>query len=158
MGCIEGEATYEGKSRGSESIFEPALLDPSLPPDILYAFFAGEDEGKCAGLDDEPADTRGQYHGPKIPAKINTHAQIKAVRSFSGCYSSQLHDVRPGRVVVCRLVLREFLREIEDLQGVLGSSTGHHVAWVSAEVHRQWPSRHRRQKKGSGAAMKTWYG
>lgn len=53
------KATYEGKSRGSESRFELALLDPSLPPDILYAFLAGEDEGKCAGLDDEPADTRG---------------------------------------------------------------------------------------------------
>ena len=53
------KATYEGKSRGSESRFElAALLDPSLPPDILYAFLAGEDEGKCAGLDDEPADVR----------------------------------------------------------------------------------------------------
>lgn len=58
-------AAYEGKSRGSESRFELALLDPSLPPDILYAFFAGEDEGKCAGLDDEPADIRvGQYNRP----------------------------------------------------------------------------------------------
>ena len=55
---VKKAKTYEGKSRGSESRCEPALLDPSLPPDILYAFFAGEEEGKCAGLDDEPADIR----------------------------------------------------------------------------------------------------
>jgi hypothetical protein len=65
------KATYEGKSRGSESRFEPALLDPSLPPDILYAFLAGEDEGKCAGLDDEPADIRvDQQLSNKIPTKM----------------------------------------------------------------------------------------
>jgi len=45
--------TYEGKSRGSESRSEPAPLEP-LPPGALYAFFAGDDEGNCAGLD-EPA-------------------------------------------------------------------------------------------------------
>ena len=64
---LKVKATYEGKSRGSESRFELALLDPSLPPDILYAFFAGEDEGKCAGLDDEPADTRGSIQPSKNP-------------------------------------------------------------------------------------------
>ncbi len=52
---LEGEGTYEGKSRGSESRFELARLDPSPPPEILYAFFAGDDEGNWAGLDDEPA-------------------------------------------------------------------------------------------------------
>ncbi len=54
----EGGGTYEGKSRGSESIFELARLDPSLPPEILYAFLAGDDEGNRAGLLDEPADAR----------------------------------------------------------------------------------------------------
>lgn len=151
------KVTYDGKSRGSESKFEPALLDPSLPPDILYAFFAGEDEGKCAGLDDEPADTRAWSLQPsKNPNQDEyTHAQIKAARFSSGCYASQLHGVQPRRVVVCWLVLKEFLREIEDLQGVPGSLTGHHVRWVSAEVHRQEPSRHHRQKKESGVVMKT---
>ena len=49
------EGTYEGKSRGSESRFEPALLEP-LPPEVLYTFFVGDDdEGNCAGLDD-PAE------------------------------------------------------------------------------------------------------
>jgi hypothetical protein len=49
------ENTYDGKSRGSESRFEPALLEP-LPPGVLYAFFVGdEDDGKRAGLD-EPAE------------------------------------------------------------------------------------------------------
>jgi hypothetical protein len=138
---VKKAKTYEGKSRGSESRCEPALLDPSLPPDILYAFLAGEDEGKCAGLDDEPADIRVvNYNDPTNQRCIYTHAQTKAARFFSGCYASQLHGVRPRRVVVCRLVLREFLREIEDLhwQRVLGSSTGQHqVAWVSGEVHRQ---------------------
>lgn len=151
------KVTYEGKSRGSESKFEPALLDPSLPPDILYAFFAGEDEGKCAGLDDEPAVTRAwSMQLSKNPNQDEyTHAQTKAARFSSECYSSQLHDVRPRRVMVCRLVLKEFLREIEDLQGVLGSLTGHHVRWVSAEVHHQEPSQHHRQKKESGVVMKT---
>jgi hypothetical protein len=46
---------YNGKSRGSESIFELALFEP-LPPDILYAFFAGDKgNGKCVELE-EPAD------------------------------------------------------------------------------------------------------
>ena len=55
-----GDGTYEGKSRGSESRFEPALLEP-LPPGVLYAFFAGdEDDGKCAGLD-EPAKCSVQH-------------------------------------------------------------------------------------------------
>jgi hypothetical protein len=134
------KATHEGKSRGSESRCEPALLDPSLPPDILYAFLAGEDEGKCAGLEDEPADicvVNIQRSNKSRPRLSETHAQTKAARFFSACYSSQLHDVRPRRSVVCRHVLRVFLREIAVLQAVLGSSTGHHVAWVSAEVHRQ---------------------
>lgn len=134
------KATHEGKSRGSESRFEPALLDPSLPPDILYAFLAGEDEGKCAGLDDEPADDIRVVNIQLIqknPNQVYTHAQTKAARISSGCYASQLHDVRPRRLVVYQLVLREFLRGIEVLQAVLGSSTGHHVVWVSAEAHHQ---------------------
>src|SRR6266446_1994277 len=92
-----------------------------------------------------------QYHNQVV----YTHAQIKAAHFSSGCYASQLHGERLRRVVVCRLVLREFLQEIEDRQEAPGSSTGHHVVWVSAAVHRQWPSRHRHQKKGSGAVMRT---
>jgi hypothetical protein len=63
------DETYEGKSRGSESRFEPALLEP-LPPGVLYAFFAGDDdEGNCAGLD-EPAIRRAsrQVSGTKQPS------------------------------------------------------------------------------------------
>src|SRR5258708_6077932 len=102
--------------------------------------------------------TRGsQYNRPKKRGQnVCTHAQIKVSHFFSGCYSSQLHGVRRGRVMVCSLVLRVFLRGREDPQEEPGSSTDHHVAWVSAEVHHQEPSQHHRRKKGSGAVMKTW--
>jgi hypothetical protein len=56
-GMLKVKKTYEGKSRGSESRFELALLDPPLPPGVLYAFFAGDDEGNCLGLD-EPAEVQ----------------------------------------------------------------------------------------------------
>ena len=62
----EGGTTYDGKSRGSESRFEPALLlEPLLPGVlVLYTFFAGdEDDGKWAGLDEpaEISDVNGRY-------------------------------------------------------------------------------------------------
>jgi hypothetical protein len=51
-----GGATYDGKLRGSESVFELALLlEPPLPGVlVLYVFFADKDDRKRAGLDVSP--------------------------------------------------------------------------------------------------------
>jgi len=156
--------TYEGKSRGSESRFEPALLEP-LPPGVLYAFFAGDDdEGNCAGLD-EPAIRRAcrvsgstkQPSGTRSKIqRCTTYARTKATaRFFSACYSPRLRDVQLHREVVCLLVSRAFPRETVGLRAEPGSSNGHHAAWVSAGARRRGPSRHRHRKTGLGEVMRT---
>jgi hypothetical protein len=73
-------------------------------------------------------------------SKMNpTYAQTKAApRFFSEYYSSQLHGVQLRREGACLLVSKAFLQETVGWPWAEpGSSTGHHVGWVSAEARRQ---------------------